>query len=120
MRVLTPPHRPARLTSVVAIGWTVPVSSVDPVGGLGPGRREDSGVKLDLNRFRRSGYFIAGALLLVLGSGPLLVSIALTTLGMTKDPNPNPVGFGMLAVMTFWPGIALMLVGLARNVRRKT
>jgi hypothetical protein len=54
-------------------------------------------VKLYLNRFWRSGYFIAGALLFVLGSGPLLVSSALAGLGMTEDPNPNPVGFGMLA-----------------------
>jgi hypothetical protein len=77
-------------------------------------------VKLTLNRFWRSKCFIAGVLLLALGSGPLFVSIALATLGMTKDPNPNPVGFGMLAFLTFWPSIALMLVGFARAVRRET
>ncbi len=77
-------------------------------------------MKLDLNRFWHSRYFVAGALLLVLGSGPLLIVGALASLGMTEDPNPNPVGFGILAFLTFWPSIALMVVGFARNVRRKT
>ena len=43
-------------------------------------------------RFWRSGYFIAGALLFVIGTGPLLAIIGLAKLGLTKDPNPNPVG----------------------------
>ena len=77
-------------------------------------------MKLYLNRFWRSRYFVAGALLFVLGAGPLLVVIALARLGMTEDPNPNPVGFGILAFLTFWPSIALMLVGFARDVARKT
>jgi hypothetical protein len=27
------------------------------------------------------------------------------------DPNPNPVGLGILAACTFWPGLALAGVG---------
>jgi hypothetical protein len=47
--------------------------------------------------------------LLLLGSGPLLAVILLAWLGVTKDTNPNPVGFGMLAGLTFWPSAILMI-----------
>ena len=76
-------------------------------------------MELYLNRFWRSGYFIAGTLILVVGSGPLLTIILLAKLGITKDPNPNPVGCGMLAMFTFWPGLILMLVGLAKSTGRR-
>jgi hypothetical protein len=55
--------------------------------------------------------------LLVLGSGPLLAIIAAASLGLTKDPNPNPIGPGMLAGLTFWPSIIMIIVG-ARKVSR--
>jgi hypothetical protein len=45
--------------------------------------------------------------------------IALARLGLTKDPNPNPVGFGILAFLTFWPGIFLVIVGLAKTAGRQ-
>jgi len=81
-------------------------------------RLSESCVKLYPDRFWRSGYFIAGALVFVLGSGPLLTIIALAKLGFTKDPNPNPVGCGILAMFTFWPGLILMLVGFAKSAGR--
>lgn len=60
-----------------------------------------------------------GAAILLVGSGPLLVIIALAKLGVTSDPNPNPVGFGILAMLTFWPGVLAVLVGLVlARVRR--
>lgn len=46
-----------------------------------------------------------GLALLVLGTGPLLVTIAL-------DPKANPVGFGMLTFFTFWPSILMIVIGL--------
>lgn len=49
--------------------------------------------------------------LLVLGTGPLLVTIAL-------DPSANPVGFGMLTFFTFWPSILLIVLGLGVGVVR--
>jgi hypothetical protein len=76
-------------------------------------------MKLYLNRLWHSGYFVAGALLLLIGSGPLLVVGALAALGLTSDPNPNPVGLGILSLFSFWPGVALMLVGLARSTGRR-
>jgi len=56
---------------------------------------------------------------LVLGSGPLLVAIAWSH--AHGDPNPNPVGPGCLAMVTFWPSIVLIVVGLVarwNNARR--
>ena len=61
--------------------------------------------------------FLAGASLFVLGSGPLLAIIVAAQLGLTSDPNPNPIGPGILAGITFWPSLALMLAG-AIKVRR--
>jgi hypothetical protein len=48
----------------------------------------------------------------VLGSAPLLSIIAASKIGVLDDPNPNPVGFGILAACTFWPGIALAVIGV--------
>ena len=69
-------------------------------------------------KFRLSRAFWMGVILLALGSGPLLTVILLASLGLTKDPNPNPVGFGIIAFLTFWPGVILMIVGVARSRRR--
>lgn len=76
-----------------------------------------SGVK---RRFSRVLWI--GVILFVLGSGPLLTVIVLASLGMTRDPNPNPVGFGILAFFTFWPSIILMVIGIVRTaaLRRQT
>ena len=61
--------------------------------------------------------FRLGIVLLLLGSGPLLVTIALAKLGVTADPNPNPVGFGILAMLTFWPSIVMIVVGFVLGRR---
>lgn len=52
-----------------------------------------------------------GVALLVLGTGPLLLTVAL-------DPTANPVGFGMLTFFTFWPSILLIVVGTGVGVVR--
>ncbi len=52
--------------------------------------------------------FRIGLLVFVVGSGPLLLIIMASTLGLTSDPNPNPVLFGILAMFTFWPSILMM------------
>ena len=59
-----------------------------------------------------------GLVLLILGSGPLVAILIAARLGVGHDPNPNPIFFGMLAGLTFWPSIILILVG-AWRVRRK-
>lgn len=72
-----------------------------------------------MNRFWRSRYFVVGALLFVLGTGPLLTVIVLANLGLTRDPNPNPVGLGILAFLTFWPSLILMVLGVLTGRRRR-
>lgn len=67
---------------------------------------------------RISRAFVIGLALFVIGSGPLLTVILLASLGLTKDPNPNPVGFGILAFFTFWPSVILMVVGVIRTISR--
>ena len=69
-------------------------------------------------KFRLSRMFWTGLILLLLGSGPLLAVILLAWLGVTDDPNPNPVGFGMLAFLTFWPSVILVIVGLVQSYTR--
>lgn len=62
--------------------------------------------------------FWIGVAILVLGTGPLVGVMLGAMLGLTGDPNPNPVGFGLLAGITFWPGIAMTAIGILQAVRR--
>jgi hypothetical protein len=67
-----------------------------------------------MRRYLANRSFRIGFWLFVIGSGPLLAVILAAKLGLTRDPNPNPVGFGILAMLTFWPSIILMLRGVAQ------
>jgi hypothetical protein len=58
--------------------------------------------------------FKIGFWLFVLGSGPLLLTILAADLGLTSDPNPNPIGYGILAGLTFWPAIICLIVGIVQ------
>jgi hypothetical protein len=69
-------------------------------------------------KFRLSRVLWIGLILFILGSGPLLTVILLAWLGVTKDPNPNPVGFGVLAFLTFWPSVILVIVGVVQSYIR--
>ena len=53
----------------------------------------------------------AGVGLLVLGTGPLLLTIYF-------DPTSNPIGVGMLTFFTFWPSLLLIAAGLIHGVVR--
>jgi len=59
-----------------------------------------------------------GIALLVIGTGPLLASVAYLELWQ-GDPNPNPIVPGMLAMFTFWPSIILILIGIMGVVRNR-
>lgn len=66
-----------------------------------------------MTRFQRTvshRLFRIGLVIFLLGSGPLLLVMAASTLGLTADPNPNPVLLGILAMFTFWPSILLMAI----------
>ena len=68
---------------------------------------------------RMSRFFWIGLVLLCIGTGPLLIVILAAQLGLTRDPNPNPVGFGILALFTFWPSVLLIVVGIVRTRRKR-
>ena len=70
-----------------------------------------------MTRYLRDRLVQIGVALLLCGSGPLLAIVAAAKLGFTHDPDPNPVFFGMLAGLTFWPAVILILVGVARGRR---
>jgi hypothetical protein len=50
-----------------------------------------------------------GILLFIIGSGPLLILMGLDALGLIDEG--NPVGFGILAMLSFYPSIILMIIG---------
>jgi hypothetical protein len=80
-----------------------------------------AGLVLALARTRNAARWLIGSglVLLCLGSGPLFVIIAAAKLGLTHDPNPNPVLEGMLAGFTFIPSIVLLICGIVVLVRRR-
>ena len=69
-------------------------------------------------RFKLTVVFWIGLALLVLGTGPLLLIVVAAELGLTSDPNPNPIGPGLLAFFTFWPAMILIVWGLVASVLR--
>jgi len=69
-------------------------------------------------RFKFSRLFWIGLALLAIGTGPLLAIVLAAELGLLSDPNPNPIGPGLLAFFTFWPAAILTAWGLIASVVR--
>ena len=67
-------------------------------------------------RFKLTNLFWIGLTLLGLGTGPLLLIVVAAELGLTSDPNPNPIGPGLFAFFTFWPAVILIVWGLVASV----
>ena len=74
-----------------------------------------------MSAYLRSWWVRAGLALLVVGAGPLLFIIAAAAVGLWPDPNPNPIGPGLLFFFTFWPAVACIVAGvvLVRRARRR-
>jgi len=70
-----------------------------------------------LARLLRDRWFQIGLGLVVLGWGPLFAIIAAAELGLLADPNPNPVGPGLLFFFTSWPAVICLGVGAVRVLR---
>jgi len=45
---------------------------------------------------------------------PLLAVLGAEFVGLVE--NPNPVGLGLLFMLTFWPGLAMLVAGLLVKV----
>ena len=67
--------------------------------------------------FKLSVLFWIGLAVLAIGSGPLLLIGAAASLSI-GDPNPNPIGPGLLAFFTFWPALILIGAGLVVSLVR--
>jgi len=60
-----------------------------------------------------------GLSILVVGSAPLLGIILLAEIGVWPDPNPNPIGPGLLFFFSFWPGVITFGLGIWRVRARR-
>ncbi|MGC1422907.1 MAG: hypothetical protein WA354_03800 [Terracidiphilus sp.] len=67
-----------------------------------------------MKEYFSSWLFTAGFIVLLVGSAPLLTIIVLAKIGIWPDPDPNPIGPGLLTFVTFWPGVLLMVIGARR------
>jgi len=71
-----------------------------------------------MSRYLRSWWVRVGLGLFVIGASPLLTIIMLAKMGLWPDPNPNPIGPGLLFGVTFYPALFCLFVGIVR-VRSK-
>ncbi len=72
-----------------------------------------------MSQYLKSTWVRVGLVLLVVGATPLLFIITAAALGLWPDPNPNPVGPGILFGLTFWPAIICIVVGVIRVRARR-
>jgi hypothetical protein len=57
--------------------------------------------------------------LVLFGWGPLIGIILLADIGLWPDPNPNPIGPGLLFLVTSWPAIICLTIGFFQARYRK-
>lgn len=71
-----------------------------------------------MNGFFSNRWSKIGVGLVVFGWGPLFLIIFLAAIGLWPDPNPNPIGPGLLFVITSWPAIICLGVGAYQTWRK--
>lgn len=69
------------------------------------------------NRYLRNRMIQIGLALVIFGWGPLWIIVLLAAIGLWPDPNPNPIGPGLLFFFTAWPVIICLAIGIFQ-VRR--
>jgi hypothetical protein len=74
---------------------------------------------LFVHRYLHNPVTRVGLFLVVFGWGPLLSVIFLDSIGLWPEPDPNPIGLGILFFLTFGPALICLLVGFALTVRQK-
>jgi hypothetical protein len=76
-------------------------------------------VSYAFNVHKRSlnSWLVIAAALAFFGWGPLFAIILLTEVGLWPDPNPNPIGPGLLFFCTFWPAVICFTLGMLRRNR---
>ena len=71
-----------------------------------------------MKKYLSNRWIKIGLALVLFGWGPLLAIIFLAAIGLWPDPDPNPIGPGLLFFFTSWPAIICLAIG-AFQVRRK-
>jgi hypothetical protein len=74
-----------------------------------------------MKRYLCNRWLKAGIALIGFGWGPLFAIVLLAAIRIWPDPNPNPIGPGLLFFVTFWPAIICLGIGCFkawRGVRR--
>lgn len=71
-----------------------------------------------MNEYFANRWFKIGVWLAIIGWGPLWVIVLLAAIGLWPDPNPNPIGPGLLFFFTFWPAVICMVIAVLQ-VRRQ-
>jgi hypothetical protein len=66
------------------------------------------------SEYFRSRWIRVGVVILALGALPLLAVVVAASLGLTRDPNPNPVGLGLLFFASGVVACLLVLIGIVR------
>jgi hypothetical protein len=72
-----------------------------------------------MSSFLSNRWLIIGMLLVVFGWGPLLAIVLLAAVGLWPDPNPNPIGPGLLFFFTSWPAVICIAIGIRQAMRRR-
>jgi hypothetical protein len=72
-----------------------------------------------MKEYRKNRLVQIGFWLLVIGSGPLFGIILLADIGLWPDPNPNPIGPGLLFFFTFWPAVICLGIGVFQVWRKQ-
>ena len=67
-----------------------------------------------MREYLRSTWVKVGLGLLIVGAAPLLLIIVAAAVGLWPDPNPNPIGPGLLFFVTFWPAVICIFIGVVR------
>ena len=67
-----------------------------------------------MREYLRSKWVRVGIGLLIVGAGPLVFIIGAAAVGLWPDPNPNPIGPGLLFFFTFWPAVICIVIGVVR------
>jgi hypothetical protein len=72
-----------------------------------------------MKEYLNNRLFKIGAVIAVLGWSPLLAIILLAWIGLWPDPDPNPIGPGLLFFFSFWPAVLCLLIGAVQVWRSR-
>jgi hypothetical protein len=64
-----------------------------------------------VKKYLNNRLFKIGAIIALIGWTPLLAILLLASGGLWPDPDPNPIGPGLLFVVTFWPAVICLQIG---------